>query len=126
MGAFFKSFWRQLGRNTGNRVSNAIYGDKWSTPYRVAVDKSGPGRQHSNSRNKPRSRKKPNSSNHPVNKGQDKTKRGSWLFWIYGIILFAGTYNAILHPDKEDVLLIVMLWIVAIIYILFKYFSTRR
>lgn len=29
-----------MGRNTGNRVSNAIYGDKWSTPYRVGVSGS--------------------------------------------------------------------------------------
>lgn len=35
MGAFFKSFWREMGRNTGKRVSNAMYGDKWSTPYRI-------------------------------------------------------------------------------------------
>lgn len=38
MGTFFKSFWSRLGRNTGNRVSNALYGDKWSTPYRATVN----------------------------------------------------------------------------------------
>lgn len=37
-----------MGRNTGNRVSNAIFGDKWSTPYRVGVNKEPKksGRKH--------------------------------------------------------------------------------
>lgn len=35
MGAFFGSLFRELGRSTGKRISNALFGDKWSTPYRV-------------------------------------------------------------------------------------------
>ena len=35
MGTFGKSFSRELGKNTGKFVSNAVFGDKWSTPYRT-------------------------------------------------------------------------------------------
>ena len=31
---FGKSFAREFGKNTGKLVSNALYGDHWSTPYR--------------------------------------------------------------------------------------------
>lgn len=39
MGAFFRSLWGELGRNTGKRISNALFGDKWSTPYRIGRSK---------------------------------------------------------------------------------------
>lgn len=39
MGVFFRSLGRELGKNTGKRLSNAIFGDKWSTPYRVGRTK---------------------------------------------------------------------------------------
>lgn len=34
MSIFGNSFKRELGKNTAKRVSNAIFGDKWSTPYK--------------------------------------------------------------------------------------------
>lgn len=41
-----------MGRNTGNRVSNAIFGDKWSTPYRVGVnDRKSTSKKRKNSGN---------------------------------------------------------------------------
>lgn len=33
-GSFGKSFGRELGKNTAKVVSNALFGDSWSTPYR--------------------------------------------------------------------------------------------
>ena len=39
MGIFFRSLGRELGKNTGKRISNALFGDKWSTPYRVGRTK---------------------------------------------------------------------------------------
>ena len=33
---FFKSFTRELGRNTGKWVSNKVFKDSWSTPYRFS------------------------------------------------------------------------------------------
>lgn len=36
MGTFGKSFSRELGKNTGKVISNTVFGDKWSTPYRSA------------------------------------------------------------------------------------------
>lgn len=45
MGAIFNSFkrafGRELGKNTGKFVSNKAFGDKWSTPHRVAINHSG-------------------------------------------------------------------------------------
>lgn len=35
MGTFGNSFSREIGRNTGKLVSNAVFGDKWSTPHRI-------------------------------------------------------------------------------------------
>lgn len=35
MGTFGNSFSREIGKNTGKLVSNAVFGDKWSTPHRV-------------------------------------------------------------------------------------------
>jgi hypothetical protein len=32
---FFKSFWRETGKNTGKWASNKVFGDAWSTPYRI-------------------------------------------------------------------------------------------
>lgn len=37
MGTFGKSFSRELGKNTGKFVSNKVFGDSWSTPYRSQV-----------------------------------------------------------------------------------------
>ena len=37
MGTFGKSLGRELGKNTGKFVSNKVFGDKWSTPYRVSA-----------------------------------------------------------------------------------------
>lgn len=35
MGTFGNSFSRELGKNTGKVVSNALFKDKWSTPHRI-------------------------------------------------------------------------------------------
>ena len=32
-----RAFGRELGKNAGKYVSNKIFGDEWSTPYRIAV-----------------------------------------------------------------------------------------
>jgi len=37
MGNFGKSFSRELGKNTGKVISNAVFGDKWATPKRVSA-----------------------------------------------------------------------------------------
>lgn len=37
MGSFTSSLGRELGKNTGKYVSNKVFGDKWSTPYRVSA-----------------------------------------------------------------------------------------
>jgi hypothetical protein len=37
MGNFGKSLSRELGKNTGKVISNAVFGDKWSTPKRVSA-----------------------------------------------------------------------------------------
>lgn len=37
MGTFISSLGRELGKNTGKFVSNKVFGDKWSTPYRVSA-----------------------------------------------------------------------------------------
>lgn len=121
MGAFFKAFWGRLGRNTGNRVSNAIFGDKWSTPYRVAVDKN----KEASRRSQRSSKRQETEYTQPQRKGhrnrqKSDTSRTGWGYWIAGIILFAGTYNAIVNPNKDDIVLLVMLWIVAIIFIFYK------
>ena len=34
--SFFKSFKRELGRNTGKWISNKVFKDGWSTPYRFS------------------------------------------------------------------------------------------
>lgn len=31
--SFGKSFGRELGKNTAKLISNAVFGDSWSTPY---------------------------------------------------------------------------------------------
>lgn len=38
---FFKSLTRELGRNTGKWVSNKVFKDGWSTPYRFSRMNSG-------------------------------------------------------------------------------------
>ena len=47
MGVFFRALGRELGKNLGKRISNALFGDKWSTPYRV-------GRTKDEKNNRPR------------------------------------------------------------------------
>lgn len=37
MGTFGRSLGRELGKNTGKFVSNKVFGDSWSTPYRVSA-----------------------------------------------------------------------------------------
>jgi hypothetical protein len=37
MGTFGSNLGRELGKNTGKFVSNKVFGDKWSTPYRVSA-----------------------------------------------------------------------------------------
>ena len=32
--SFWSSFKRELGKNSGKWISNKIFGNKWSTPYR--------------------------------------------------------------------------------------------
>jgi len=34
---FFKSFWRETGKNTGKWASNKVFGDAWSTPFRFMI-----------------------------------------------------------------------------------------
>ena len=41
MGIFGNSFKRELGKNTAKRVSNALFGDKWATPYKRINSNSG-------------------------------------------------------------------------------------
>ena len=33
---FKKYFFREIGKNTGKWVSNKLFGDNWSTPYRFS------------------------------------------------------------------------------------------
>lgn len=128
MGAFFKSFWGQLGRNTGKRVSNALYGDKWATPYRVAVDKTKSKSRNRNQYRGSSSSKQslPSDIGSSANRGSSRSRNRRWLPWIAGFILFTGTYNAIINPNKEDVVLIIMLWLAAILLFSYKYLSPRR
>lgn len=127
MGAFFKSFWGQLGRSTGRRVSNAVFGDKWSTPYRVAVDKNkGKHREQPQEVISKRRYRQPD-LNRDDNNATSRPKNYRWVYWVAGIILFSGTYNAILYPSKGDVVLIIMLWVVVIAaYVLHKKNSTDK
>lgn len=151
MGAFFKSFWSQLGRNTGKRVSNALYGDKWATPYRVAVNKDK-DKDKKKSKSKSDRDSEPTSSRsvkthlkqvykeiystelneaqnkerHEGYKDMSKAERRGCLYFAFGLILFAGTYKAILYQEREDVVLVLMLWIVAIIFLLFRYFRHNK
>lgn len=39
MGTFGTSFSREIGKNTGKWVSNKIFGDSWSTPHRIIVQR---------------------------------------------------------------------------------------
>lgn len=131
MGAFFKSFWGQLGRSTGKRVSNAIYGDKWATPYRVAVNKSNDkqdkrSRSHRGKRVGKNNRNRYTYSDYATRQSSPKKRSYKWLYWLGGYILFAGTYSAIINPNKDDVVLIIMLWVVVIIYLLYKNHRSRR
>ncbi|MCM1336328.1 MAG: hypothetical protein NC187_04735 [Candidatus Amulumruptor caecigallinarius] len=119
-----------MGRNTGNRVSNAIFGDKWATPYRVAVnrdnrdsDNTPSGRSTSRgSRRNGRSR-----GNHSVSHASSSPRRssGRTLYWLAGIVLFCGTYNAIINPNKEDIVLLLMLWAVAIAWFVIRLRTSR-
>ncbi len=38
MGIFTKYLTRELGKNTGKWVSNALFGDEWATPYKLSVN----------------------------------------------------------------------------------------
>lgn len=42
MSIFGNSFKRELGKNTAKRVSNVLFGDKWSTPYKRVNTASNP------------------------------------------------------------------------------------
>lgn len=46
---FFKSFWRETGKNTGKWASNKVFGDGWSTPLRVHRSYSNNEKNSSNS-----------------------------------------------------------------------------
>ena len=37
MGNFSKKFWQETGKNTGKFVSNKVFGDGHSTPYRHKI-----------------------------------------------------------------------------------------
>jgi hypothetical protein len=39
---FFKSFWRETGKNTGKWASNKVFGDGWSTPFRTRISRDEP------------------------------------------------------------------------------------
>lgn len=39
--SFKRAFGREMGKNTGKFLSNKAFGDKWSTPHRVAIKHSG-------------------------------------------------------------------------------------
>jgi hypothetical protein len=39
---FFKSFWRETGKNTGKWASNKVFGDGWSTPFRTRISRDVP------------------------------------------------------------------------------------
>ena len=39
-GIFGKSLKREVGKNTGKWVSNFLFGDSWSTPHRIANEKT--------------------------------------------------------------------------------------
>lgn len=123
MGAFFKSFWSQMGHSTGKRVSNSLFGDKWATPYRVAVNKSKDRTNNSSRRNRSRKRSEYSETDYTENRRSSKSSKSGnhrWLYWFAGFILFAGTYDTVLHPTKDNIVLIVMLWIVAIVYLIIK------
>lgn len=122
MGAFFKAFWGRLGRNAGNRVSNAIFGDKWSTPYRVAVDRDDvPRRKRRSGSSSQQSRRQRASAT-----SSGSSRKSNVLAWLLGIALFCGTYNAIINPNKEDIVLLVMLWIVTIGWLFIKRYRANE
>lgn len=122
MGAFFRAFWSRMGRNTGNRVSNAIFGDKWATPYRVAVGKNSKSPHRGR-----RSRSQPDDASYSYVKptrsdSAQSAKSSNWLYWLGCVILFCGTYQIIITPNYEDIVLVIMLWIVAAVI----YFVKRK
>ena len=45
MASFGESFTRELGKDTGKWVSNKIFGDAWSTPHRVILQREREGRK---------------------------------------------------------------------------------
>ena len=45
MGTFGESLSRELGKNTGKWVSNKIFGDSWSTPHKIIVQRERQERQ---------------------------------------------------------------------------------
>lgn len=110
-----------MGRNTAKRVSNGVFGDKWSTPYRVATTKSRPRQKQYSSDNIPRRRGYQSYTTRSARTPKPQAQRRGCWYWIAGLVLFAGTYNAIINPNKEDIVLIVMLWVVALIFFLYKH-----
>ncbi len=123
MGAFFKAFWGQMGRNTAKRVSNSLFGDKWSTPYRVGVSGSRKQSRKSTRDNSGHTRR----HTAPAKSEQrPATNRTGWWYFLGGFILFSGTYSVIVSPNKNDIVLVVMLWCVAILFFLYKVFWTSR
>lgn len=105
MGSFFKAFWGEMGRNTAKRVSNSIFGDKWSTPYRRVSSNSVGMRRRSNSV--------------PSVSGGTSRSRG-WVSWVIVVVLISGTYNVIINPNLDDILFVLLLWIVAIVYFIVR------
>ncbi len=37
---FSKNFWNRAGRNTADRVSNAVFGDNWARPHKIISDEA--------------------------------------------------------------------------------------
>ena len=37
---FSSGFWKKAGRNTADRVSNAVFGDKWARPHKIISDEA--------------------------------------------------------------------------------------
>lgn len=110
-----------MGRNTANRVSNAVFGDKWSTPYRVGVNDGRSSRQEKPSRSK-NTRNAPvahNRKSHNSRGNKKKKKNGlsakGWITLIYAIVLLSVTFRAF---QGENVLPYVIIgWVIAIAYL---------
>ncbi|MBO7145411.1 MAG: hypothetical protein J6W13_11380 [Salinivirgaceae bacterium] len=40
MSDFSRGFWKRAGQNTADRLSNAVFGDKWARPYKRVTDEA--------------------------------------------------------------------------------------